>query len=63
MPGAVIRDFSKLGIHNQDDADNEEAETPIRPSAKALGKRRQIDPPESERKLAFAQRHCKDTDD
>ncbi|EPS98820.1 hypothetical protein FOMPIDRAFT_1037243 [Fomitopsis schrenkii] len=48
VPGALTRDMSRLGVQNKDEADCEEPERPIRPSAKALGKRRQVDPTESE---------------
>lgn len=55
--------MSKLGIESKDHTENHEPETPIRPSAKALGKRRQLDPPESERKSLRAPLLSRITDD
>ncbi|KZT63220.1 hypothetical protein DAEQUDRAFT_734075 [Daedalea quercina L-15889] len=49
IPESLARDMSKLRTQSKDDAGDDGPEAPVRPSAKALGKRRQIDPPESER--------------
>lgn len=48
-PGSLARDMSRLGVHNRDNTESDIHETPVRPSAKALGKRRQIEPTESDR--------------
>lgn len=48
------RPGSKLAQHSSEewsDLEDEECKTPVRPSAKALGKRRVVEPPEGERKL------------
>ncbi|TFY58730.1 hypothetical protein EVJ58_g6235 [Rhodofomes roseus] len=47
--GSLARDMNKLGVQSRDSHGDDVPGTLIRPSTKALGKRRQIDPPESER--------------
>ncbi|KAH9916215.1 uncharacterized protein B0H18DRAFT_1038853 [Fomitopsis serialis] len=47
-PGSLARDMNRLSVHNRDNPEDMHG-TPVRLSAKALGKRRQIDPTESDR--------------
>lgn len=52
-PSAVVHDMSKLRLRENGLRD-EEYDTPVKPSAKALGKRKVIEPVESDRKLWYS---------